>query len=145
VGFAARCRLLRGFLRCFPADGDLRWAFPVVASDTVGRTFVADGDILENPRSPRAALPYRRAGEPAAPRGGRDAITGATSQLGRLVVAKLKGKVPVVEIVALARSPAKAADLGVTVREADIAKPETLATALAGVDTLLLIRISAGR
>ena len=67
------------------------------------------------------------------------AITGATGQLGRLVVSKLKGKVPAIDIVALARSPAKAADLGVTVREADYAKPETLASALAGVDTLLLI------
>jgi NAD(P)H dehydrogenase (quinone) len=70
------------------------------------------------------------------------AITGATGQLGRLVVAKLKGKVPSVDIVALARSPAKAADLGVTVREADYAKPETLASALVGVDTLLLISSS---
>jgi NAD(P)H dehydrogenase (quinone) len=69
-------------------------------------------------------------------------ITGATGQLGRLVVAQLKGKVPVVDIVALARSPAKAADLGVTVREADYAKPETLASALAGVDRLLLISSS---
>jgi NAD(P)H dehydrogenase (quinone) len=70
------------------------------------------------------------------------AITGATGQLGRVVVAKLKGKVPAVDIVALARSPAKAADLGVTVREADYAKPETLASALAGEDTLLLISSS---
>jgi NAD(P)H dehydrogenase (quinone) len=70
------------------------------------------------------------------------AITGATGQLGRLVIAKLKGKVPAVDVVALARSPAKAADLGVIVREADYAKPETLASALAGVDTLLLISSS---
>jgi NAD(P)H dehydrogenase (quinone) len=70
------------------------------------------------------------------------AITGATGQLGRIVVAKLKGKIPAVDIVALARSPAKAADLGVTVREADYAKPETLAAALAGVETLLLISSS---
>jgi len=69
------------------------------------------------------------------------AITGATGQLGRLVVAKLKGKAPT-DIVALARNPAKAADLGVIVREADYAKPETLASALAGVDTLLLISSS---
>jgi NAD(P)H dehydrogenase (quinone) len=48
------------------------------------------------------------------------AITGATGQLGRLVVTRLKGKVPAVDIVALARSPAKASDLGVTVREADL-------------------------
>ena len=70
------------------------------------------------------------------------AITGATGQLGRLVVAKLKGKVPAVDIVALARSPAKAADLGVTAREADYARPETLAAALARLDTLLLISSS---
>jgi NAD(P)H dehydrogenase (quinone) len=69
------------------------------------------------------------------------AITGATGQLGRLVVAKLKGKVPTA-IVALARSPTKASDLGVTVREADYAKPETLGPALAGVDALLLISSS---
>jgi NAD(P)H dehydrogenase (quinone) len=69
------------------------------------------------------------------------AITGATGQLGRLVVAKLKGKVPTA-IVALARNPTKASDLGVTVREADYAKPETLGPALAGVDALLLISSS---
>jgi NAD(P)H dehydrogenase (quinone) len=67
------------------------------------------------------------------------AITGATGQLGRLVVTKLKTKVPATEIVALVRSPSKAAGLGVTVREANYARPETLTFALAGVDTLLLI------
>jgi NAD(P)H dehydrogenase (quinone) len=67
------------------------------------------------------------------------AVTGSTGQLGRLVVEKLKARAPAGEIVALARDPAKAADLGVAVRVADYAKPETLAPALAGVDTLLLI------
>lgn len=67
------------------------------------------------------------------------AVTGATGQLGRLVVAKLKAKLPPANIVALVRSPQKAADLGVTAREADYAKPATLNQALAGVDTLLLI------
>jgi len=67
------------------------------------------------------------------------AVTGATGQLGRLVIEKLKARVPAGEIVALARDPAKAADLGVAVRVADYARPETLAPALAGVDTLLLI------
>jgi NAD(P)H dehydrogenase (quinone) len=70
------------------------------------------------------------------------AVTAATGQLGRLVIAKLKAKTPAKEIVALARNPAKAADLGVAVREADYSKPETLAKALAGVDTLLLISSS---
>jgi len=70
------------------------------------------------------------------------AITRATGLLGRLVVAKLKVKVPAGEIVALARDLARAADLGVTVRTADYLKPETLASALTGVDTLLLMSAS---
>ena len=67
------------------------------------------------------------------------AITGATGQLGCLVVEKLKQKVPASDIVALVRTPEKASDLGVAVRAADYAKPETIDKALAGVDTLLLI------
>ncbi|MCZ2073885.1 MAG: SDR family oxidoreductase [Bryobacterales bacterium] len=67
------------------------------------------------------------------------AITGATGQLGRLIVNKLKTRVPAEHIIVLVRTPAKAADLGVTVREADYSKPDTLDRALAGVDTLLLI------
>ncbi|ASM73629.1 MULTISPECIES: SDR family oxidoreductase [Roseobacteraceae] len=67
------------------------------------------------------------------------AVTGATGQLGRLVIADLKAKRGAGEIVALARSPEKAADLGVRVREADYDVPETLAAALDGVDKLLLI------
>ncbi|MDQ3919154.1 MAG: SDR family oxidoreductase [Acidobacteriota bacterium] len=70
------------------------------------------------------------------------AITGATGQLGRLVVGKLKDKLADSEIVTLARRPEKAADLGVSVREADYDRPETLERALAGVDTLLLISSS---
>jgi NAD(P)H dehydrogenase (quinone) len=67
------------------------------------------------------------------------AITGATGHLGRLVVDKLKTKVPATDIIALVRTPAKAAGLGVQVREADYGKPETLGRALAGIDTLLLV------
>ncbi|MBM2290281.1 SDR family oxidoreductase [Sulfitobacter pseudonitzschiae] len=67
------------------------------------------------------------------------AVTGATGQLGRLVIAGLKDKLDAGDIIALARSPEKAADFGVTAREADYDAPETLAPALAGVDTLLLI------
>ncbi|MBB4097070.1 SDR family oxidoreductase [Sphingomonas kyeonggiensis] len=70
------------------------------------------------------------------------AITGATGQLGRLVIDKLKGKLPADQIVALARSPEKAADLGVAARIFDYDRPETLSAALAGVDTLLLISSS---
>ena len=67
------------------------------------------------------------------------AITGATGQLGRIVVSKLKEQTPADNIIALVRSKEKAADLGVDIREADYEKPHTLETALAGVDTLLLI------
>jgi len=70
------------------------------------------------------------------------AVTGATGQLGRLVVEKLKAKVGAGEVVALARSAAKGADLGVAVREFDYSKPETLAAALKGVDKLVLISSS---
>jgi NAD(P)H dehydrogenase (quinone) len=67
------------------------------------------------------------------------AITGATGQLGRLVVNQLKSKVPAKTIVALVRSLGKAADLGVTAREADYSQPDTLERALSGVETLLLV------
>lgn len=70
------------------------------------------------------------------------AVTGATGQLGRIVIEKLKAKVPASDIVALARSPEKAAGLGVAVRVADYSRPETLEAALAGVDRLLLISSS---
>ena len=67
------------------------------------------------------------------------AITGATGQLGRLVVQSLKDKVPASVLVALVRSPSKATDLGVQAREADYDRPDTLDRALVGVDVLLLI------
>lgn len=73
------------------------------------------------------------------------AVTGATGHLGRLVIAGLLEKVPAKELVAVVRSPSKAADLaarGVHVREADYDQPERLVTALAGVDKLLLISSS---
>ena len=69
----------------------------------------------------------------------RIGITGATGQLGRLVVAKLKEKLAAEDLVALVRSPEKATDLGIEVREADYDKPETLNNALQGIETLLLI------
>ena len=66
-------------------------------------------------------------------------VTGATGQLGRLVVHGLKPRGPASEIVALVRTPARAEGLGVAVREADYSRPETLGPALAGIDTLMLI------
>jgi NAD(P)H dehydrogenase (quinone) len=70
------------------------------------------------------------------------AITGATGQLGRLVVSQLRTALPAEVLVALVRTPAKASSLGIPAREADYARPETLPEALAGVDTLLLISSS---
>jgi NAD(P)H dehydrogenase (quinone) len=67
------------------------------------------------------------------------AVTGATGQLGRLVLAALRRRMSAADTVALVRSPAKAADLGVTAREFDYDRPATLGAALAGVDVLLLI------
>jgi len=62
-------------------------------------------------------------------------VTGATGSLGRLVV----GGLPADQVVAAARTPEKAADLGVEVREADYDRPETLDKAFVGADTVLLI------
>jgi len=67
------------------------------------------------------------------------AVTGATGQLGRLTVKALLAKAPADQLVALVRSPDKAADLGIADRAADYTKPETLDAALTGVEALLLI------
>jgi NAD(P)H dehydrogenase (quinone) len=70
------------------------------------------------------------------------AITGATGQLGTLVIEALLQKFPANQIVAAVRTPSKArafGDKGVQVREADYSRPETLAAAFAGITKLLLI------
>jgi len=71
------------------------------------------------------------------------AVTGATGHLAPLVIDRLleRGVAPS-DVVALARTPEKAADLsarGVQVREGDYDRPDTLAAALTGVDRLLLV------
>ncbi len=70
------------------------------------------------------------------------AITGATGQLGRLVIKQLKTLTDPGQLIALARSPERAADLGIATRAADYSQPESLLAALRGVDTLLLISSS---
>src|SRR5450631_2209983 len=74
------------------------------------------------------------------------AVTGASGRLGRLAVGELLTRgLPASNVVALMRTPSKAADLakrGVQVREADYTRPETLSAALAGVDRLLLVSSS---
>lgn len=66
------------------------------------------------------------------------AISGATGQLGRLAVAALKARSA--PIIALARDPARAADLAVETRAFDYAHAD--AAALEGVDILVLISSS---
>ena len=75
------------------------------------------------------------------------AVTGATGHLGRLtVLALLERGVPAKDLVAIARTPSKAADLaakGVAVREGDYSNPATLEAALVGVEKLLLVSSNA--
>jgi NAD(P)H dehydrogenase (quinone) len=66
-------------------------------------------------------------------------VTGATGQLGRLVIESLKQKVAAQTIIALVRTPSKAADLGVEARAFDYTQPEALVASLQGIDKLLLI------
>ena len=65
------------------------------------------------------------------------AVTGASGKLGRLVIEKLIAKGAKDQVVALVRTPEKAADLGVEVRQFDYNEPSV--DALAGIDKLLLI------
>lgn len=70
------------------------------------------------------------------------AVTGASGQLGRLVLEALIEKIDAKRIVALARDPAKLADMtevGVVVRRFDYNDTISLASALGGVDRLLVI------
>ena len=70
------------------------------------------------------------------------AVTGASGQLGRLVLDEMLGKVAAGDIVALTRDPSKLADYsaqGVKVRQASYDDPASLDAALEGVGRLLLI------
>lgn len=70
------------------------------------------------------------------------AVTGANGHLGQLVIEGLVERVPAKQIIAAVRSPKKASRfgaLGAQVREADYTRPETLSTALHGVNRVLLI------
>jgi NAD(P)H dehydrogenase (quinone) len=72
-------------------------------------------------------------------------VTGATGQLGRLVIASLLKKTAASNIVAAVRNVDKAKDLaalGVQVRQADYGEPASWDTALQGADKVLLISSS---
>ncbi|EMX4957826.1 SDR family oxidoreductase [Raoultella planticola] len=73
------------------------------------------------------------------------AITGATGQLGHLVLQNLLKTTAASQIVAIVRNPAKAKALsqqGIVVRQADYTDEAALTAALQGVDKLLLISSS---
>ena len=70
------------------------------------------------------------------------AVTGATGQLGRLVLEELLSSQEPASLVAVVRDAAKANELGasgVQVRVADYSDPAALEAALTGVDKLLLV------
>lgn len=72
-------------------------------------------------------------------------VTGATGQLGRLVIAALLKKMPASDIVAAVRNGEKARDIaasGVHVRLADYNQPQVWDEALKGADKVLLISSS---
>ncbi|OIR01903.1 quinone oxidoreductase 2 [mine drainage metagenome] len=72
-------------------------------------------------------------------------VTGATGQLGHLVIKALLKKVPASSIVAAVRNVEKAKDLaasGVQVRHADYSEPASWEAALKGADKVLLISSS---
>ena len=72
-------------------------------------------------------------------------VTGASGQLGRLVIEALLKKLPASQIVAAVRNPDKVSDLaglGVQVRVADYTKANTLDAAFQGAEQVLLISSS---
>lgn len=69
-------------------------------------------------------------------------VTGASGQLGRLVIEQLLATVPASEVTAVVRDPAKAGDLaarGVTIAVADYNSPESFDGLLRADDRVLLI------
>jgi NAD(P)H dehydrogenase (quinone) len=72
-------------------------------------------------------------------------VTGASGQLGRLVIADLLQKAPSAHLVGIVRNPAGArelADHGVELRAADYDDPASITRVLTGTDKLLLISSS---
>lgn len=72
-------------------------------------------------------------------------VTGASGQLGRLVIDNLLNTTPANQIIAAVRNPEKVADLaekGIQVRQADYSDLDSLVTAMQGVEKILLISSS---
>lgn len=66
-------------------------------------------------------------------------VTGGNGSLARKTIAHLRRTAPHQRVVAAARRPEAAADLGVEVRYADYDDPRSLVSAFAGADRLLLV------
>jgi len=69
-------------------------------------------------------------------------ITGATGQLGSLIVASLLERIPAEEVGVSVRDPGRAADLaerGVRVRRGDFGEPDSLADAFEGATQVLIV------
>lgn len=66
---------------------------------------------------------------------GRVMVVGAGGVIGRLIVSLLRAELPEVEIIAASRRPV--ADLGVSHRFLDLARPDSFAGALHGMDVLI--------
>ena len=67
------------------------------------------------------------------------AITAASGQLGRAIVDATSTLIGKNKVIAIARTPAKAQDLGVEVRQASYDDRDQMRKALAGVDSVLLV------
>ncbi|MBT0956098.1 SDR family oxidoreductase [Alphaproteobacteria bacterium KMM 3653] len=67
------------------------------------------------------------------------AVTAVSGQLGAAIARSLIETATEEPIIGLARTPAKAADLGIEIRGGDYNQPEELRASLMGVDTLLLV------
>ena len=70
------------------------------------------------------------------------AVTGATGQLGKLIVEQLLVKMPAAEVIAVVRDPQKAqalAQRGVQIRKGDYSNQENLTAAFAGAEKVLFV------
>ena len=65
-------------------------------------------------------------------------ILGATGQVGKAVIPYLVAN-PSVQVIAAARTPAKAGNLGIPVVYLDLDKPETIVSALAGIERVFMV------
>lgn len=70
------------------------------------------------------------------------AITGATGQLGQLIITELLTRVSAETLIAVVRTPAKASDFakqGIAIRQADYDDVPAMVTAFTGIDKLMFI------